>query len=332
MKPFILVIFLLFGTTTYSQNVLDNQLEKYSKSVLDDLLKRYDNKIRGYDLDTFDVIVIPSLLYTYSNENIGQYEINTSKWELLGVSKTSKDTIWLHANSVHETGIGESRKKISPGMYNLLYNSKHCFYIYCIRQESNFQKLLGVMNNDKIDIFDYKLNHYLNMKEAINFYWGSIEKLMELQDFEDFKGLFSNSTSIEQAKYILRNSYSDCYRLYPEDTLFVLSTYLNELELKINLYEGQKDFLKRLILKNIKNKDHDSIKNPEYDYFMDNFVSWDLLTTLTKDQFYELKKNDYYYDQKVKISRSILRNYLINQQKRPSEEFDDFLRKEVFKK
>jgi hypothetical protein len=87
--------------------------------------------------------------------------------------------------------------------------------------------------------------------------------VIEIAEREKVKENFYKNTSVEQAKEILRKSYNECYRLYPKDTLFVLNTYLNELGTIIQLYDGQKEFLKRLILKRINIKDHENQKNPE---------------------------------------------------------------------
>jgi len=329
MKKIITAIFLVITLFTYGQNNVRKQIDEFNTSVLNMLKKVYDNKLEIYDLDNYNIRVIPSFYAYIDEKNKEHYELNTKRWNLVGISKSSKDTIIFTLDNERITRSTWTEPQFE---FIILNKSDYCFYLYFLKKESYYSNIMGYIEKEKIVIEDFTFSYYKNLTEAIKYYCGSIEKVKDIENVEKFKEDFSKNTTVEQAKNILRNSYTDCYRLYPKDTLLVLSTYLNQLDATIHLFEGQKDFLKRLIQKNIKIKDRETIMYPEFEYFMNNFISWDLLTTLTNDQYYDFKKNNFYFKKKVELSRDILRNYFINQQKNPPEQFDEILRKEVFNK
>jgi hypothetical protein len=328
MKKIISIICLVSTLIANGQNKITKQIEKFNLSVLSTLQQGYNNTLEGFDLNNFDLKIIPSFYAFIDEKKMEHYELDTTEWTLFGISKDSKDTISIYYDKGR---ISYSRNK-PLNEFIILHKSAYCFYIYFLKKEPYSRNKMGYIKNEKVEIEDFMRNKYKNLTEVIIYYFGSIEKAWDIVKFEKFERDFLKSTSVNEAKEILRNSYTDCYRLYPKDTLLLLETYLNELEATIHLYEGQKEFLNRLIQKHIRIKDRDTIKNPEYDYFMDIFISWDLFTTLTIDQYYDFKKNKSTFSKKVQMSRDILHNYYINQLMIPPEQFDALLRKDVFKK
>ena len=328
MKKIITAILLAIKLFAFGQEHVSTQIDQFNISILNMLKKEYNNKLQGYKLDDYDIKIIPSLYYSFNDSLTEHFELDTTRWELIGISKSLKDTIVFH----------RSRNIISrttwldrfPYQFKIFNRSKYCFYIYFNKKEPYFSYLMGYMINGKIENHDHLSIQYKNLDDAAIYYYGSIEYLMDVEKIEKSKDDFLRKTSFEGAKNFLKNSYTICYSLFPSDTLLLLDTYLNEVETKIHLFVGQKNFLKRLIQQHIKDCTID--KNPEYDYFMNIFVSFDLMRTLTHEQYYDYKKNSFYFNQKVKLSKDILYNFYIKQPNNQSEHFEEFLKKEVFNK
>ena len=64
MKTLLVIILCLLSSFIYSQNKLKNRLEGFEKMILDSLYSNYDNKISGYDLDQYNIRIIPSVMLT----------------------------------------------------------------------------------------------------------------------------------------------------------------------------------------------------------------------------------------------------------------------------
>lgn len=323
------LVFLTYQMAACGQKSIIKQVEKFNMVVVNKLKHYANNGDDAYNLDNYNIRIIPSFYCSINDKLKEHYELDTSRFRIIGVSKDSKDTLILDSS---KKGIIRSDGAESKFEFNIINKSNYCFYIYCVKKESGLYTLMGYFEDGGILFEDYRFNHYNNFADAIKYNWGSLEKVRDTEDIEKANEDFLANTSLNDAKNILRNSYSECYRLYPKDTLFVLDTYLNEIETKVSLFDGQRDYLRRLIQKSIKNEDHEISKNPEYDYFMNNMVSFEIFSTLTYSQYYEYKKNNNIVNQKISQARLILQKSCINHEINSPEKFDEFLKKEVFKK
>jgi hypothetical protein len=105
MKSIVLIILFVCTNPTLAQIQIEKQIDRYTETVLKMLKKDFNNRLHGYDLDSFEIRVIPSFYYYVDKEHKGQYELNSYEWELLGKSKNSKDTIWFNADKIGKEGI-----------------------------------------------------------------------------------------------------------------------------------------------------------------------------------------------------------------------------------
>ncbi len=330
---FFFFTFFVFSISTLKifaqDSIIEKQIDHFNNDIIKILYSQYGNKLMNITLDSFNFRVVPRFYYHLNNNGEGRLELNSSKWELFGVSKDKLDSIWFNNGTI---GISRTKWIKTPIEFKLYSKTKYCFYVYCVKDESSFSNLIGYVLNGKMHFISYKNESFDNIDDAIQYFWGSLEKIQEIQRRDESEEEFCVKASITEAKEVLSRSYTEYYRLFPTDTSFLLDKYLNELEYKIKLYKGQKEFLKKLLIRILSYEKTDNILNPEYDYFMDRIVSFELLSTLTLDQYFDLKKNTFEYVRKVNLSKKVLLNFYTNILKKPENEFDEFLREEVFKR
>lgn len=325
-------MFLTIGVMAHSQESIIKEIEQFRSSLLRSFERNNFLELTKYDIDTAKLSIIPSFYYKSNEKLSGDFFLNDTIWDIVSIGRKSKDIVWLQSYSFANSGISKKQMLDSLDLFEIKSSSKFCFFIYFIKTEPLYKRLLGYYSNGRIQIIDYHGNKFDTLDNAIKYYWGSLEKLNELNEIEKDKEYFSRNTSIDEAKNILRKSYNEASRLFPNDTVFLLNTFLNEIGERVNLFDGQRDYLQRLILKNSKIKVNQQKKNSELEYFLNNIVSFEIINTLTKDQYSRYRLNGYYFNQKVFLSKSLLfDNYKYNL-KKPPKDFDNYLKEEVFSK
>jgi hypothetical protein len=131
------------------------------------------------------------------------------------------------------------------------YSSK-CYFLYFFPEGRNRYELLVALMGSKAVYIDRKLKVHSQLAAAVSAQWGPQKEMQELLDQEYIKRkLQKKEMSIEDAKALIQEDYTQYGHNYPEDTVGTLQRFIKEFTRHVPLDTIKRSKLQKAIMEGL---------------------------------------------------------------------------------
>jgi hypothetical protein len=281
-----------------------------------------------YNIDSLNFEIYPVAYYVTATENdsifsIDNFEINTSQC-FAGLTDNCNNIIamfQLRGTSISQL---EKNKFLNDELKMIEYAQKYDRQPFYVILDDEYYRNMAFFKDGKLCFIDDKMNFFGSFKDLILKRYGCMDKYWEIKRKKKIDSEKISAMDISVAKETVRKDYSNWYVYFPQDTLKIVESFLNEMETIIQLKENQRNLIKEKIYNCIK-KDDAMPYNGIYIYGKD--VSLLLFTILTEEQYFTYLRG--YSTIDYSTADKCLEHYYIDEKHLSLDEYTKFLKNEI---